>query len=147
MKKLEIWIQFANEADYKSKEEELDALFSDDGARVVIYLSEAKEIKRLSERKTLNAENCGKARALVGDDNVKIVTKEKDLENKRSFHFPDRPEVSLERIADALEGINSSLSEIAVSLDSINENIDGCISVSQNGKSRYLCISGDVYTN
>lgn len=50
------------------------------------------------------------------------------------------------RIADALEGINSSLSEIAVSLDSIDKNIDGCISVSQNGKSRYLCISGDVYT-
>ncbi len=53
----------------------------------------------------------------------------------------------LTRLVEALEGINSSLSEIAVSLDSINENIDGCISVSQNGKSRYLCISGDVYTN
>lgn len=53
----------------------------------------------------------------------------------------------LTRLLDALEGINSSLSEIAASLDSIDENIDGCISVSQNGKSRYLCISGDVYTN
>lgn len=147
MKKLEIWIQFANEADYKSKEEELDALFSDDGARVVIYLSEAKEIKRLSERKTLNAENCGKARALVGDDNVKIVTKEKDLENKRSFHFPDRPEVSLERIADALEGINNNLGEMKVTLDSIDKNIDGCISCSRDGRSKYICITGDVYTN
>lgn len=53
----------------------------------------------------------------------------------------------LTRLVDALEGINSSLSEIAVSLDSLDKNIDGCISVSQNGKSRYLCISGDVYTN
>ncbi len=53
----------------------------------------------------------------------------------------------LTRLVDALEGINSSLSEIAVSLDSLDKNIDGCISVSQNGKSHYLCISGDVYTN
>ena len=53
----------------------------------------------------------------------------------------------LTRLVDALEGINSSLSEIAVSLDSLDKNIDCCISVSQNGKSRYLCISGDVYTN
>lgn len=53
----------------------------------------------------------------------------------------------LTRLVEALEGINSNLSEIAVSLDNIDENIDGCISVSRNGKSRYLCISGDVYTN
>ena len=53
----------------------------------------------------------------------------------------------LTRLVEALEGINSSLSEIAVSLDSLDKNIDGGISVSQNGKSRYLCISGDVYTN
>ena len=53
----------------------------------------------------------------------------------------------LTRLVDVLEGINNNLSEIAVSLDSLDKNIDGCISVSQNGKSRYLCISGDVYTN
>ena len=53
----------------------------------------------------------------------------------------------LTRLVDALEGINNNLSEIAVSLGSLDKNIDGCISVSQNGKSRYLCISGDVYTN
>lgn len=53
----------------------------------------------------------------------------------------------LTRLVEALERINNNLSEIAVSLDNIDENIDGCISVSRNGKSRYLCISGDVYTN
>lgn len=53
----------------------------------------------------------------------------------------------LTRLIEALEEINSNLSEIAVSLDNIDKNIDGCISVSRNGKSRYLCISGDVYTN
>lgn len=53
----------------------------------------------------------------------------------------------LTRLVDALEGINSNLSEIAVSLDSLDKTLDGCVSVSQNGKSRYLCISGDIYTN
>ena len=53
----------------------------------------------------------------------------------------------LTRLVDVLERINNNLSEIAVSLDSLDKNIDGCISVSQNGKSRYLCISGDIYTN
>ena len=51
------------------------------------------------------------------------------------------------RIAVALEGINSSLSEIAVSLDSLEKNIDGCISCSRDGRSKYICITGDVYTN
>lgn len=48
----------------------------------------------------------------------------------------------LDRIARALEGINSSLSEIAESLGSLEKNIDGCISVSQRGYR--LCITGDV---
>lgn len=53
----------------------------------------------------------------------------------------------LTRLVDALESIDSNLSDIAMSLDSLDESIDGCISVSQNGKSRYICISGDIYTN
>lgn len=53
----------------------------------------------------------------------------------------------LTRLVEVLEGINNNLSEIAVSLDSLDKNIEGCISVSQNGRSRYLCISGEVYTN
>lgn len=53
----------------------------------------------------------------------------------------------LTRLVEALESINNNLSEIAISLDSLDKNIDGCISVSRNGKSRYLCILGDVYTN
>lgn len=52
----------------------------------------------------------------------------------------------LTRLVETLESINNNLSEIAVSLDSLGENIDGCISVSQNGKSRHICITGDVTT-
>lgn len=53
----------------------------------------------------------------------------------------------LSRLVDALEGINNNLSEIAVSLDSLDKNIDGCISVSQNGKSHYLCKTPHRYAN
>ena len=53
----------------------------------------------------------------------------------------------LSRLVDALEGINNNLSEIAVSLGSIDKNIDGCISCSRDGRSKYICITGDVYTN
>lgn len=52
----------------------------------------------------------------------------------------------LARLVDVLEGINNNLSEISISLDSLDKNIDGCISVSQNGKSRHICITGDVTT-
>lgn len=52
----------------------------------------------------------------------------------------------LTRLVEALESINNNLSDIAVSLDSLDKNIDGCISVSQNGKSRHICITGDVTT-
>ena len=67
-----------------------------------------------------------------------------DIVDRKGEHMNEE---LLTRLVDALEGINNNLSEIAVSLDSLDKNIDGCISVSQNGKSRYLCISGDVYTN
>ncbi len=53
----------------------------------------------------------------------------------------------LTRLVDALESIDSNLSDIAESLDSIAGNLDGCVSARRNRKSRYLCISGDVYTN
>lgn len=50
----------------------------------------------------------------------------------------------LDRIADALEGINSNLTEIAESLSGLDENISGCISA--NGKNQFLCITGNVST-
>lgn len=52
----------------------------------------------------------------------------------------------LTRLVEALESINGNLSGIAESLDRLDRNIDGCISVSQNGRSRHICITGDVST-
>lgn len=48
----------------------------------------------------------------------------------------------LTRLVDALEGINNNLSGIAVSLDSLDKTLDGCIS--RNGNNRFLCITGNV---
>ena len=56
-------------------------------------------------------------------------------------------ELRLTRLVEALESINNNLSDIAVSLDGLDKNIDGCVSCSRDGRSKYLCISGDVYTN
>ena len=67
-----------------------------------------------------------------------------DVVDRKGEHMNEE---LLTRLVEALEGINSSLSEIAVSLDSLDKNLDGCISCSRDGRSRYLCISGDVYTN
>lgn len=57
----------------------------------------------------------------------------------------------LTRLVEALEGINenldvinSSLSEMSVSLDSLEKNLNRCISV--NGNSRFLCITGNIST-
>ncbi|WP_300840530.1 hypothetical protein [uncultured Acetatifactor sp.] len=61
-------------------------------------------------------------------------------------------EEQLARIADALEGINSNLdsissflSEISVSLYSLDKTLDGCTCT--NGRSHFLCITGNVSTD
>lgn len=51
-------------------------------------------------------------------------------------------EEQLARIADALESISSSLSEISISLD---KTLDGCICT--NGRNNFLCITGNVSTD
>lgn len=50
----------------------------------------------------------------------------------------------LTRLVVALESINSNLSDIALSLERLDRNLDGCISV--NGKNQFLCITGNVST-
>lgn len=58
----------------------------------------------------------------------------------------------LDRIADAIEAANdtmdsisSSLSEISISLDSLDKTLSGCTYT--NGKNDFLCITGNVTTN
>lgn len=48
------------------------------------------------------------------------------------------------RLVEALESINNNLSEISVSLDSAEKNLDGCIAV--NGNNHFLCVTGNVST-
>ena len=61
-------------------------------------------------------------------------------------------EEQLARIADALEGINSnldcissSLSEISISLDSLDKTLYGCTST--YGNNHFLCVTGNIATN
>lgn len=72
---------------------------------------------------------------------IRIVCWKKyvDIADRKGEHMNEE---LLTRLVDALEGINSNLSEIAVSLDSLDKSIDGCISV--NGKNQFLCITGNV---
>lgn len=51
---------------------------------------------------------------------------------------------TMEDINENLDVINSSLADMSVSLDSLEKNIVGCISV--NGNNRFLCITGNVST-
>ncbi len=51
----------------------------------------------------------------------------------------------LTRLVEALEGIDSSLSEIAVSLDSLDKTLTGCTCT--NGKNGFLCVTGNIITN
>ena len=50
--------------------------------------------------------------------------------------------IAIESINENLDVINSSLADVSVSLYKMEKNLEGCISV--NGKSRFLCITGDV---
>lgn len=52
--------------------------------------------------------------------------------------------VALESINENLDVINSSLTDMSVSLNNMDKNLDGCISV--NGNSHFLCITGNVST-
>ena len=51
---------------------------------------------------------------------------------------------ALEGVNENLDVINHSLSEMSVSLDSLEKNLNGCIS--RVGDNRFLCITGNVST-
>ncbi len=51
---------------------------------------------------------------------------------------------TMEDINENLDVINSSLAETSVSIYKMEKNLEGCISV--NGKSKFLCITGNVST-
>ncbi len=51
----------------------------------------------------------------------------------------------LTRLAEALESISSSLSDISISLDSLDKTLSGCVCT--NGRNNFMCITGNVSTN
>lgn len=53
-------------------------------------------------------------------------------------------EEQLERIADALEAIATTLIDIEADLDRLSDNIDSCMSRTNRGN--FLCITGNIST-
>lgn len=51
---------------------------------------------------------------------------------------------ALESINENLDVINSSLSDVSVSLDSMEKNLNGCISHDRSGS--FLCVTGNIST-
>ena len=50
----------------------------------------------------------------------------------------------LDRIASALEGVEAGLRDVNASLDSMDQNLESCISRGVRGN--FLCITGDIRT-
>lgn len=48
------------------------------------------------------------------------------------------------RLVEAMESINSSLSDISISLDSLDKTLSGCVCT--NGRNKFMCITGNVST-
>ena len=142
MVKSEIWLRFVNKEDYLKRSEPALKFLGDNegGAEVVIFLDETKEVMNLPSDKRCDADAYSRLVDLLGEDNVKIKTKVKELQ--RNFCTTDNEAVSLERIADALEAINSNLADISATLDNIDQNLDDCIA--RNGNNKFLCITGNI---
>lgn len=83
--KRELWIQFADRADFEEKEQELYRMISDSDGNdgVIVYLSSEKAMKRLpaSRNILINSELVNSLTKKFGENNVKVV--EKAIENLR----------------------------------------------------------------
>ena len=86
-----------------------------------------------------------------GDRNVKLEeysSPDNVAWHLRSESQPRHDEIRqepLERIADALESINSHLAEACDRLQGIEETLDSCIC--KYGNNHFLCITGNVSTH
>lgn len=81
----ELWLQFANKADYEAKEQMVHELIrtSDGNDTVIIYLAEEKAMKRLGRNETVSAndELIQTFKSKIGEKNVKV--REKTIEKMR----------------------------------------------------------------
>ena len=81
----ELWLQFANKADYEAKEQMVHELIrtSDGNDTVIIYLAEEKAMKRLGRNETVsaNGELIQTFKRKIGEKNVKV--REKTIEKMR----------------------------------------------------------------
>lgn len=119
--KKELWIQMENIEALQKRESELyDILESERGCiPVVVYLKKERSIKRLPVNR--NTSDCKKViddlKEMVGEGNVKVVEKQDDSFYEEMCEY----KTLIERIADALEGIESILGNIDDSLEDLTK--------------------------
>lgn len=131
----EIWLQFKNKEELITREPEvyqISHLYEGD-FELVFYTVSPKAIKKL--KKFTAKEAAQEFIQLLGERNVKIIERETE-----EYIPPELEPEPLERIAEALEGIECKLGFISDSLDELTE----CISSGPRGK--LFCITGNVTT-
>lgn len=83
----EVWIQFANKAEYESKEKQLlDTLhYMDGNDGIVIFLKEGKAVKRMGPNYSISSskENLERLYSEFGNENVKVVDKKVEFASRR----------------------------------------------------------------
>lgn len=131
----EIWLQFKNKEELIACESEVYQIshrYKGD-FELVFYAADPRGVKR--PRTFIAKEATQEFIQLLGEENVEIV--EKEIEE---YIPPELEPEPLERIAEALEGIECKLGFISDSLDELTE----CISSGPRGK--LFCITGNVTT-
>lgn len=117
---------------------------------VILYINSTREKTKLSHIYDVSDDALIPLYEKYGDENVRMESSPDAV----AWHLMAEPEPEtydtvqenpLVRIADALESISSILSEMSLSLDSIDQTLTGCIA--SNGNNHFLCITGNVSTN
>lgn len=141
-----IWIKIYNSDEVENAQRFILSL-GDEGLLgdipVKLYIESTRGIRDLSHVYDVSEKALIPLYEKYGEMNVKIM-EHTDSDIKEYEESSYMNEDQLTRIAEALEGINNNLSDIALSLDSLDQTLDGCIS--RNGNNSFICITGNVST-
>lgn len=133
--KKEIWLRFDDKEKFSAQEAEIYQISDKCSGdyEVVFYLSKTHEVKR--PKKFTAQETANEFGKILGEDNVKVICEE------REWYEPKQEVCALDRIADALEGINASLEKISNSVELL-EKLSDCVSEREYGG--FFSVSGSI---
>lgn len=168
--KKELWIRLEDKETYVKKEKEILDIVNESKGDVKVILCVKKEQESMSLGKYVNLLDgrvIEELKALLGSENVKYTEQFEEYEEPKKRYTAVVNELCgvagnymgeikpieimqisrLDRIADALEGINQELSCIAGHLEYLCDKdypLDECISKTRAGS--FLCVTGHVTT-